>query len=340
MAYVQLTLPERERIALLHAQRASQARIARALGRSASTVGRELTRNTGGFLRPGLGAMKGDIAGEADRKARARRRAANAAGAKLADPALGAYVRSGLERFWSPQQIAGRIERDHPAEPRMRISPESIYRWVYREAHEGGAYHRFLRQARRRRRPRIGRKTREKEPFAGAVRIDRRPAVVAERSRIGDWESDTVLGTRQSRCVLATHVERKSRFVVIRKLANARARTFTRVSVRALRAVPAEHRLTMTVDNGSEFARFARLETKLGLEVFFAEPYKAYQRGANENANGLLRQFFPKGRDLAKVRHAEVARVQDLMNNRPRKCLNYRTPAEVFQPPPGVALRG
>lgn len=339
MAYRQLTLFEREQIALLHANRVSQASIARATGRPASTISRELIRNSGTVGRNGRGAMKGYIAGEADRKAKARRSVANAARARLAEPTLGAYVREGLEKFWSPQQISERMKLERPADASMRISHESIYRWVYAQAQAGGSYHRFLRQAHRRRRPRIGRKTRPNEPLRGAVGIDRRPAVVSERSRFGDWESDTVIGARRCRCVLATHVERKSRFVLVRKLPNAQARTFTRVSVEALRAVPQEHRLTLTADNGGEFARFARLEKKLKLRVYFAQPYKAWQRGANENANGLLRQFFPKGVDLSKVSHEQVAKVQDLMNNRPRKCLNYRTPAEVFLPPPGVALR-
>jgi transposase, IS30 family len=339
MAQGQLTLSEREWIAMAHANGRGQAQIARRLGRAPGTISRELQRNTGTLGRNGLGSIKGYLAGEADRKAKARRRAANAARAKLTDPALGARVREGLEKFWSPQQISERMKLEHPEDPRARISPESVYRWVYAEAQAGGSYHRFLRQARRRRRPRTGRKTRQKEPFRGAVRIDQRPAVVAERSRVGDWESDTVVGKRPGRAVLATHLERRSRFVLIRKLPNAKARTFNRASVEAFASVPAEHRLTLTADNGSEFARFQRLQKKLSLSVFFAEPYKAYQRGANENANGLIRQFFPKGTDLAKVRPAEVAKVQELMNNRPRKRLAYRTPAEVFRPPPGVALR-
>jgi IS30 family transposase len=340
MAYAQLTTQEREWIALAHANRRSQAQIARRLGRSPSTISRELQRNVGTVGRNDLGCMKGYLAGEADRKAKARRFAANAARARIGQSPLGDYVRSGLEAYWSPQQIAGRIELDHPADASMRVSHEAIYQWVYRRARAGEAWHRFLRRAHRRRRPQKGRQTREPTPFRGAVRIDQRPAVVAERSRIGDWESDTVVGKRPGRAVLATHVERKSRFVVIRKLPNARSATFTRISVEALSAVPPTHRLTLTTDNGAEFARFGTLQKKLGVAVYFAEPYKAWQRGANENANGLIRQFFPKGADLAKVHQAEVARVQDLMNNRPRKCLAYRTPAEVFLPPPGVALRG
>jgi IS30 family transposase len=293
--------------------------------------------------------MRGYIGGEAQRKARARRAAANATRVLIdgtGGGALGDYVRAGLMQCWSPQQIAGRLRSDHAEDQSMRISPEAIYQWVYRRARAGEAWHRQLRRSHRRRRHWIPRRNRDETvKFKDAVRINQRPAVVEERSRIGDWESDTVIGSRRpgaGKAVLATHVERKSRYVMIRKIKDGRSATFTRATVAALRAVPADYRHTLTADNGSEFARFATLQKKLGLAVYFADPYAAWQRGANENTNGLIRQFFPKGASLAAVTHQQVAKVQDLLNNRPRKCLNYRTPAEIFGArffPPGVALR-
>jgi len=339
MPHAQLTLSERERIALLHSNGHSQADIARVLGRAPSTISRELRRNHGSASRNGLGHMHGYIAGEAQRQAQTRRAGANATRVKIADNALGDYVRRGLANYWSPQQIAGRLRVDHASDQTMRISHEAIYQWVYARAREGASWHRQLRRGRPRRRPRIPRRNRASSPFPGAVRIDQRPAVVEERSRLGDWESDTVVGSRKSRVVLATHVERKSRYVMIRKLPDARAATFTPASIKAFAAVAPQHRLTLTADNGGEFAHFAKIQTKLGLQVFFAEPYKAWQRPSNENTNGLIRQFFPKGSDLASATHQQVAKVEDLLNNRPRKCLNYLTPLEVFRPPPVVALR-
>ena len=339
MPYRQLGSQERQCIDCMYRDGHLQAHIARVLRRAPSTISRELQRDLGSLRVSALGHMSGYIAGEADRKAQARRAAANAQRMRIADNALGDYVRAGLVTYWSPQQIAERIQLDHADEPEMRISHEAIYQWVYRQAQAGEEWHRQLRRARRRRRPRIPRRNKGKTTFLGAVGIDQRPTVVSERSRLGDWESDTVVGMRRSRPVLATHVERTSRYVLIRKLVNARAVTFNRGAVRAFADVPVQRRLTLTADNGGEFARFASLQKRLGLRVFFAEPYKAWQRGANENTNGLIRQFFAKGTDLAGVSHQQVAKVQDLLNNRPRKCLNYRTPAEVFLASPVVALR-
>ncbi|MFA9478872.1 IS30 family transposase [Phycisphaerales bacterium AB-hyl4] len=339
MPWTQLSADERWKICHWHLAGWSDAQIARSLGRHRATVGRELARNRGSRAFNDLGCMKGYFPHDAQQKAKARRVVANAQRARLAANPLGDYVRQGLIRFWSPQQISGRLKLDHASDTTMRISPEAIYQWVYRQARLGATWHRQLRRGRRRRKPQIPQRNKRKTHFPGAVRIDQRPAVVEARSRLGDWESDTVVGSRPGRAALATHVERKSRYVVIRKLKDRRAVTFTRATVQALAPLPAAHRLTLTVDNGSEFARFTTLEKRLKLNVYFAEPYKAWQRGANENTNGLIRQFFPKGVDLRPVPVREVAKVQDLLNNRPRKCLNYRTPVEVFAHAPPVALR-
>lgn len=344
MPYSQLTMNERHVIDRLHLRGFKQATIARATGRSPSTISRELQRNHGCHRCPPLGHMTGYIAGEADRKAHARRTAALARRVKIADNPLGDAVRAGLRQYWSPQQIAERLKLDHPnapapGTPGLRISHEAIYQWVYRQARRGEHWHRQLRRAHKRRRPRIPRRKQAQPRFAHAVSIDQRPPIANSRIRVGDWESDTVVGCRRSRAVLATHVERTSRYVLIRKLPNARAATFNHAMIDAFADVPPAHRLSMTCDNGSEFARPRRLQKKLGLQIYFAHPHSPWQRGTNENLNGLLRQFFPKGCDLRQVRHQQVAEVQRLLNNRPRKCLNYRTPAEVFFASPIVALR-
>jgi IS30 family transposase len=159
--------------------------------------------------------------------------------------------------------------------------------------------------------------------------IDRRPKIVDRRSRIGDWESDTLEGGK-GKGLLATHVERKSRYTVAVKVADKSALTVTRATVKAMRRIPAGKRKTMTMDNGKEFAGFAQVEQQLGVRTYFAHPYHSWERGTNENTNGLLRQFFPKGTDFTQIADSEVDRVERLLNNRPRKCLGYRTPAEVF----------
>ncbi|MHB1158140.1 MAG: IS30 family transposase [Phycisphaerales bacterium] len=172
----------------------------------------------------------------------------------------------------------------------------------------------------------------------GRIGIEQRPPVVDFRGRFGDWESDTLEGAKGAG-LLVTHVERKSRYLRIAQLADKRAATLTAVSNHLLADLPSGLRRTLTCDNGKEFADFATMQQALKVRVFFADPHAPWQRGTNENTNGLLRDFFPKGSDYRRISKAEVAKVQRMMNNRPRKCLNYRTPAEVLNALPGVALR-
>lgn len=334
MPYDHLSEEERTRIMFWKWAGWSASDIGRALGRSCSTITRELDRNRGAIH----GTAKGYFGAEAHRLAACRRAKANGQRSKLDHGPVGDYVREKLAEYWSPQQIAGRLKLDYPEDSSMRVSAEGIYQWVYRRAAQGEDWQQYLRRGRGRRRVRSARKTQGEVKFAGKP-IDQRPTQVQQRQRPGDWESDTVVGARSSRAALVTHVDRRSRLLSIRKVANRKARTVRRAIVRMLGTLPIDHRRTMTVDNGSEFAHWSRIEADLGLEVYFAQPYKAWQRGSNENANGLIRQFFPKGMDLSRVRPGEVARVEQLLNNRPRKCLNYRTPAEVFNNSPPLALR-
>jgi IS30 family transposase len=172
----------------------------------------------------------------------------------------------------------------------------------------------------------------------GRVGIEHRPAIVDRRRRFGDWESDILEGAKH-RGYLATHVERKSRYLIARKLANKQSVTFAHATIEAFRRIPQKWRKTMTADNGKEFAKFKDIEKRLGFNVYFARPYAAWERGANENTNGLLRQFFPKGSDFSTVTALVVAKSVRILNNRPRKCLGYRTPREVLFKRPIVALR-
>lgn len=314
-----LTIEEREILAQERAAGRTQRQIADRLGCHPSTVSRELKRNGGTF---GL-YLPSRAQALADRRRRQSKRPW-----KLEGTDLRRRVQEGLQRYWSPEQIAGRLRREHPDRPERWVSHQCIYEWIERERSAVGTWHRCLRRGGRRRRRRGSPEKRGR--IVGRVGIEHRPPEVAARVRLGDWESDTLAGSR-SRACLATHVERLSRYTVLAKLRDRTAERFNAGTVRAFARHGNLPRKTLTADNGKEFARFAFLETTLGLDVYFARPYHAWERATIENTNGLLRQFFPKGMDLRRVTHVDVRRVESLLNTRPRKCLGYRTPHEVLR---------
>jgi transposase, IS30 family len=306
----QLTLWEREQIAQFRSQQLSKAEIARQLGRHRSTIGRELTRNSDG---PGYWASSAQKKAQARRKPRAR---------KLDDERLNEYVRHGLVRCWSPEQIAGRSRRDFCRQPRRCVSHSTVYRWIASDV-DRQHWESFLRFGRRRLEP----ETRGKLP--ARAEIAGRPAVVDERRRFGDWEGDTVVG-KQRRGGLVTLVERKSGFGLVAKVQRLKARNVARSAKRQLAPLPRGLRHTATFDNGKEFANHERIAQATGIDIYFARPYHAWERGSNESFNGLLRQFFPKGTDFTGISPLEVKHVHGLLNDRPRKRLGYRTPREVL----------
>jgi IS30 family transposase len=229
------------------------------------------------------------------------------------------YVRERLAQAWSPDQIAGRLRRDFPDEPARHVSAPTIYAWIRRRA---GRWRRWLRRGGRRR-------PRRRNP-PDYVSIKGRPDVINRRRRYGDWEGDTVVGLGR-RTALLTLVERKSGLVRIGKMARFCSAAAMQVAEQCLQDLPQRLRRSATFDNGSEFAQHRTLHRRLKLAVYFAEPYRPWQRGANENLNGLLRQFFPKGTDFANVTQQQAARAEQLLNDRPRKRLNYLTPNEILQ---------
>lgn len=332
----QLTTDDRYLIADMHHAGFSKAAIARRIGCHRATVGRELARN-----RDALGGYHYE---SAQRLASQRRTDANRGRDKLRPGgALCKYVRSKLREQWSPEEIASRLKLDHPRDPSMRVTHETIYRWVYRRHVAGDRWCEHLRRRRQRRRHRIpgerkGSGGSSRGQIPGRVGIEHRPAVVNRRGRFGDWEADTLEGAKGTG-LIATHVERKSRYTKLGKLADKRADTLVASTCAIFRGLPQKLRRTSTFDNGKEFAGFKRIEDALGMTIYFANPHAPWERGTNENTNGLLRDYFPKGTDFRKVTPARVARVERMMNNRPRKCLNYRTPLEVLNALPGVALR-
>jgi transposase, IS30 family len=322
MSYTHLS--QKERYVISHLQYSfSKREIARRLGRHHSTISREFKRAKDRHpLTTYYYDWSHPLALEKRRKPRHLRRQNN--------QRLVAYVEAKLRLEWSPEEIANRIRIDYPGDEQMRISHESIYRWVYLDSSVDGMLYQSLRRKRKKRRKQrrygTGRRF-----FADRVRIAQRPGVVATRQRFGDWEGDTLQGKPGTGC-LATMIERKSRYLVAAKLENKKAATLTEKCVKAFGPIPRAMRQTLTVDNGSEFANFKDLEKKTRLTVYFADPYAAWQRGANENTNGLLRQYFPKGFDFSKADTETLAEAVRRLNNRPRKCLGYRTPHEVFWP--------
>lgn len=319
MSYSHLT--EKERYVISHLRSTFSIReIARRLNRHHSTISRELKRAK---ARYSIAVYWYDWAQPLARERVCKPRHLR----RLSNSRLVKYVVTRLRKQWSPEEISNRLRSDYPDDDSMRVSPETIYRWVYHEATGTGILYHNLRRGRkkRRRQKRYGKGYR----FAGRKCITERPEAVNERQRFGDWEGDTIEGKKSSGYI-ATVVERESRYLLATKLENKMAATLTAQGTKSFRSIPRKMRKTLTVDNGSEFADFKEFERKTGLDIYFAKPYSPWQRGANENTNGLLRQYFPKGTDFKKVTEEDVIKAVKRLNNRPRKCLGYRTPSEIF----------
>jgi IS30 family transposase len=303
-----LTYAERWFLYRLKKKGMSDTKIAELMGRHRSTIYRELSRNRG---------QRGYRPQQAQGLANERRLASRRPH-KMDDPDVHQYVQQKLEERWSPDQIAGRVERDFPRTPGRWLSRQTIYDWINDWRPE---WQTLLRRG--------GRPPEKRGQLADCVRIDGRPEVINRRRRYGDWEGDTVVGQGR-RSALLTLVERKSGYARIGRVNSMKSDMTIRVAKRRMNDLPPCLRRSMTFDNGKEFAEHQKLTRGLGLEVYFAKPYASWQRGTNENTNGLLRQFFPKGTDFTQISHREVACVEQLLNQRPRRRLNYRTPAEVL----------
>lgn len=321
MSYRQLTPGERYVIAHLKMHKVSLREIGRRLKRHHSTISRELRRN-GPPARATWPYWYDAAQARCDkRKAKARHHR------RLHSPGLYHYVEQHLHARYSPEIISHRIMLHYPDDARMRVSTEQIYRWVYRDGVAGGQLYRCLCLGHKRRRKQR-RYASLRGLIVGRVSIHERPAIVDTRKRFGDWEGDTLYGGKTRQCLL-TQLERKSRYLLANKIADRQAKTVAQAKIAQLTSLPQSWRHTLTVDNGKEFADFRQVEKATGMRVYFADPYAAWQRGANENANGLIRRFYPKGTDFSKVSDDELAHVVHWINNRPRKCLGYRTPHEV-----------
>jgi IS30 family transposase len=303
-----LTFQERQFLYRLKRKGKPNPEIAELMGRDRSTIHRELKRNAG---------QRGYRPKQAQRLADERRLASRRPH-KMEDPDVHQYVRDRLEKCWSPEQIAGRVQRDFPRSPARWLSRQTIYDWIDEQAPE---WQILLRRG--------GRLPEKRGKLTDCVRIDGRPNVINRRRRYGDWEGDTMVG-KGRHSALVTLVERKSGYTRIGWVDSMKSDATMRAAHGRLKDLPPALRRSMTFDNGKEFAEHQQLNHRLGLEVYFADPYASWQRGVNENTNGLLRQFFPKGTDFTQISHRQVACVEQLINERPRTRLDYRTPKEIL----------
>jgi IS30 family transposase len=315
---------ERQRIATLRAQGLGVREIARRIKRAPSTVSRELRRN----LAPhDCGRYDADLA-----HARARQRAGRPRPPRIAgDQQLRRVVQAKLELEWSPEQIAAYLRREFPDRTRWHVCHETIYQALYRGTSGlSRELTRRLRTGRPLRKRRRRSNQRQVRFIAPAVLIDHRPVIVNERGRVGDWEGDLIVG-RSSRSAIGTLVDRASRYVKLIHLPDGHNAGQLHAALgMVLEELPQVVRWTLTWDQGSEMADHHRFADRFRDGVFFAHPASPWQRPTNENTNGLLRQYFPKGTNLAVHDQAALRAVEDRLNHRPRKILEWSTPAEIF----------
>lgn len=312
--YHHLTNGQRCQIYSLKKRKISFRSIARDLNVQPSTISREINRNSGrrGY-RPAQAQLLADI----------KKYSSTSHTHKMTPDVLG-YIQHGLNLQWSPEQISGRLLLDKG----IRLSHERIYQYIWQDKKTGGALFKNLRRRGKKYNKRAS-KTAGRGLIPGRIDISCRPEVVDLKSRVGDWEADSVLGQQLGGGGIVTLCERKSLLV---KIGCVRRRTSGLTQSMIIRLLSPVSRWvhTITYDNGKEFAEHATVDKKLGSEAYFAKPYHSWERGLNENTNGLIRQYLPKGMNLSKLTEVEVKRVEDLLNNRPRKTLKYLTPNEVF----------
>lgn len=312
MSYNQLTENERYQIYSLRKAGHSQAEIAELLERHPSTISRELRRNTG---------LRGYRPGQAQKLSNVRRHEAYKA-RKVTDE-----VREQIERLLrqdlSPQQVVDYLKRH----TKVSLHHETVYQLIYADKANDGNLYAHLRVASKPYRKRYGKNDRRGK-IKNRVSIDERPAVVERCNRVGDWEGDTIIG-KGCKSALLTMVERKTLYTVIARLGSKRADLLAEVAIAQMAHLKKKVK-TITFDNGIEFAGHEEIAKGLEADIYFAHPYASWERGINENTNGLIRQYFPKGTDFNKVTDEQVQRVMDRLNSRPRASRGGRSPNELF----------
>ena len=314
MAYHQITSEERYMISALRQQGFNQSQVAQALGRHRSSISRELRRNRSAWDR----CYRPFVASHRTRARRSRSR-------RNSQFSVDEFriVRRLLEQRWSPEQISGRLK----SEGMLSISHETIYTYVWKDKADGGTLYKHLRCAIKKRRKRHNSYD-SRGRLAGKRHISERPRAVETRKTVGHWEIDTVVGMGSKDCVV-TLIERKTGFAMIGKLADRSKLGMSRRLKSLIRRTP-QNFATITSDNGTEFHDYESVERATGIQFYFATPYHSWERGSNENFNGLLRQYLPKRTSLAGISQRHCNAIAKALNARPRKRLGYRTPDECF----------
>ena len=310
--YHHLAYEQRCQLAALRAAGTSQKAIAKQLNCSESTVSRELSRNTG---------KRGYRFKQAQEQYNERRHAASSKITVMTDEMIDKVIDK-LQKGWSPDQISGRLKKEG-----LSISHETIYQFVWKEKRKGGELYKYLRHSGKKYNKRSS-KNSGRGCIANRVDIEERPKIVESKSRIGDWEGDTIIGAKHQGA-LATYVDRKSKYLIMCKLPNKESEVTKSRTIEAF--TPIKRRVkTITYDNGKEFSKHEAIAAALDAKCYFAKPYHSWERGLNEHTNGLIREYFPKDTNFNEVTEREVEIVMNKINNRPRKVLGYKTPREVF----------
>jgi IS30 family transposase len=323
--YRHLGLEEREVIDKMNRQGLSVRQMARVLSRSPSTISRELRRNSSVIYDCYMDHRAQYRAN--NRRSKASRRM------RLKNDKIREYVACKLGEDWSPEQISGRLEIDHPG---LSISHEAIYQYIYHPSTPNREEIIACLRRSHRRRKRKGNAPRKHKPkIPNRVGIEDRPPEVEARDRFGDWEGDTMI-SRQSKAALLTIAERKSRLVQLEKLEAKTAPLTSKAVIKRLRRFPKDFRKTITFDNGTEHADHEEITKATHIKCFFCDTYSAWQRGANEHINGLIRQYLPKKTDFATITVQKLKWIESRLNNRPRKCLGFKTPMEVASDTTGI----
>jgi IS30 family transposase len=317
--YKQLALKERETIYKLKKKGLANSDIALQLGRDKSTIGRELLRNQ--HLK-----FKQYLPDTAERKAGKRKAKGRKVRHADKQPGLKRKIIRLLKKGWSPDIIAGRLKQQQAP----YLNQESIYQFIYSLEGRKQNLRQYLRRSHRIRRKKNGRKHRNESRIPNRVGIEKRPKIVAKRTQFGHWEGDNLVYNRHRRA-LSTAVERKTRKVMIYRPRDLSAGEKAKATIRRYRILPPEARRTMTYDSGLEAAAHEAVTDSIGMKFYFAEAYASYQRATNENRNGLVRFYLPRRTDLDSASGARIKRVENLINNRPMKCLGYQTPNEAYE---------
>ncbi len=313
MGYIQITAEERHCIYHLKKQGLNQSDIARALDRSPASISRELHRNSG---KRGYRPLQAHQQALSNRQCSSRNTRLTSEDFSL--------VRRYIEQDWSPEQVSAVLSQKH----HLFVSHERIYQFLLHDKKEGGTLYHHLRCGQRRRKKRYGSHDRRGR-IPNTTSIDERPAIVDTKERIGDWEIDTVIGENH-RQAFVTLNERKTGISLIGKVASKHTDIVISQAIKLL--LPYKKWVhTITADNGKEFAQFKDLEKSLQTKVYFAHPYSSWERGANENMNGLIRQYYPKKSSFVHVTQDDCNKTADLLNKRPRKRLGFISPAEIFK---------